>query len=433
MEEGPLGSKINYREEALEQRSVQERYDSAIQIVSPRGWLLLLTIGALVTALIAWSFLGAISYTVTSSGLLIREGEVFDVLATQAGQILEVRVKVGDVLQPGQEVALVDQPDIDKTLQMLKEELVDLERKAVELTQIDQKNFELKKKYYREKARGVGRTVRDKRDQLRLLEDKKKTQEELLSKGLIAKTTLIATTQQLLSLKEELNFSLSELKDISAQESSLLRGVEEQRWFLNQQISEKRREIEKTKSRLEVGSKIICKKAGRVIELKLNAGDYIHTGSSLLTLESLEHEPDSLEVIAYIPVTNGKRVKQGMEMQLVPSFARAEEDGFVLGQVTEISTYPISLQSMIKVTRNASLAESLLATGPVYEVRGRLALDPTTISGFRWSTKKGARYPIHSGTFCTVLITVKKIRPYELVIPAIRSALGEKLPDTQNR
>jgi hypothetical protein len=262
--------------------------------IGENGWLFLLTACVLISALVAWSFIGTVSYTVTSIGLLIRDGEVFDVLSTQAEQLIKVHVKEGDTVQPGQEVGLIDQTDIEKALNILKEDLVDIEKK-----------------------------------------------------------------------------------------------FEEQRLVFNRQINDKRRKIEKVQKQLYV--------------------------------------------VSYISVAEGRRVDSDMEMQVVPFFARPEEDGFVLGRVKSISKYPASLESIMKVTRNASLAEKLLATGPVYEVRGRLIPDPGTVSGFKWSRTKGSGYPIQSGTYCTVLIVVKKIHPYELVIPAIRSVLGDARPEANRQ
>jgi HlyD family secretion protein len=427
-----MSDKIEFRQEALEGLSLAERYDSSVQIIPPSSWMLLVTLGVLLASFVAWSLWGTVSYTVTSQGLLLREGEVFDVLATGGGQLLEVKVKEGEIVQAGQVVGLIDQPDIDKALQMLEEDLGDLKRKAEELSRLDQKNLELKKNYYRGRAGGVGRAMEDKEKQLRLLEDKKQTQEELLRKGLIAKTALLETNQQLLSLKEELNNRRSELRDLSAQEMTAFRGVEEQRWLLEQQISDKQREIERTQKRQEVSSQVLSKAAGRVVEVKLRSGDYVQAGDSLLTLESLELRPESLEVVTYLPVADGKRVHPGMELRVVPSFVKVEEDGFVLGQVTSTSMYPVSMQSILRVTRNAKLAESLLSGGPVYEIRGRLMLDPQTTSGFKWSTHKGRDYPIQSGTYCTGLVTVKRLRPYELVLPAIRSTLGQSIPSVES-
>lgn len=75
--------------------------------MTPKGWLALLALGALIAAGVVWGFLGQIPETVTGKGYLLRSGGVQTVKSLIAGQIVEVHFDVGETVQENQVIARV--------------------------------------------------------------------------------------------------------------------------------------------------------------------------------------------------------------------------------------------------------------------------------------------------------------------------------------
>ena len=59
-----------------------------------------------------------------------------------------------------------------------------------------------------------------------------------------------------------------------------------------------------------------------------------------------------------------------------------------------------------------------------FEVYADLRLDPSTMSGYVWSSSDGPPLDIQTGTMCQALITVEVRRPIELVLPILRKFAG---------
>jgi HlyD family secretion protein len=76
------------------------------------------------------------------------------------------------------------------------------------------------------------------------------------------------------------------------------------------------------------------------------------------------------------------------------------------------------------VLRNEAVAKQMQASGAVTEVRAALIVDPSTPSGFKWSTSKGPPDRIEGATLANVAIIVDRKRPITLVMPFLRKTLG---------
>jgi len=60
----------------------------------------------------------------------------------------------------------------------------------------------------------------------------------------------------------------------------------------------------------------------------------------------------------------------------------------------------------------------------VLKVAGTLEVDPSTPSGFQWSSSQGPPFGISSGTLCKARAITRQVRPIELVLPLLRKFFG---------
>jgi HlyD family secretion protein len=140
-----------------------------------------------------------------------------------------------------------------------------------------------------------------------------------------------------------------------------------------------------------------------------------------MTLEVFDRP---LEVILFIPASDGKRIKPGMEVQISPSSAKREEYGFIEAKVHTISDFPITDTAAQMLLHNQRLTQQLTGQGSVVVAQIYPELDPKTKSGFRWSSSEGPDLTISSGTICDSRIVVRQQRPITLVLPYLRKLFG---------
>jgi HlyD family secretion protein len=130
-----------------------------------------------------------------------------------------------------------------------------------------------------------------------------------------------------------------------------------------------------------------------------------------------------MQAVIYVP-TEGKRIEAGMSARVSPVTVRREEFGFMVGEVEFVSPQPATPEGMQRTLGNPILVQQLTSLGAPFLVRVDLREDPTTPSGFRWSSSQGPSRPVESGTSVSVEVVVEEQRPISLVIPLFRSALG---------
>lgn len=102
-----MGDSSIFRQEALERLSSPEQLDQLMQIVSPRSWLPLITVGGLLGAAIVWGCEGRIPVTTSSHAILAYADEagkeLVGVAHFPAGELAQI--------EPGMDVLLI--PDVE--------------------------------------------------------------------------------------------------------------------------------------------------------------------------------------------------------------------------------------------------------------------------------------------------------------------------------
>ena len=107
-----------FRETAVDRLSSPEGLDTLMRITTPRAWVALLALVAVLGGATVWGVFGHAPDTMEGTGILLRRGGLFEVATEGAGRISELLVKPGDRVRAGQVVARLSQP-LAITLAML--------------------------------------------------------------------------------------------------------------------------------------------------------------------------------------------------------------------------------------------------------------------------------------------------------------------------
>ena len=177
------------------------------------------------------------------------------------------------------------------------------------------------------------------------------------------------------------------------------------------------KEIETLLARNEVTAPV----SGQVIEIKVTIGAAVNPGTAVASIRT---GTSQLEVLLYVPPAEGKRVSAGMQALVSPATVRREEFGAIKGTVKSVSPFPVSFKGMVAVLQNPSLARSFSKDGPPYAGGVTLASDPSTASGFAWTSPKAANQRPTAGTLASVEIKTRSQPPITLAVPLLKELLG---------
>lgn len=363
-----------FRQAALSKIRSPEQLDALLPITSPIGWVALLAIGLALAVVLAWGFMGTILRTATGQGIIVRDSDVgiYEVSSQAAGVVLDVKVQAGDIVQAGQTVATLD-------LSQLKEQLVSSQEALKKLQEQD------------------AAQSKDEAERLENLQEKLANQESLYARGLLTKTPLL-----------ESRSAIYEVKSRSFQR--------------RQQILDQTLKIRENQIKYEQENVVRAAREGRVTEVVVSPGNFVQPGKTIVRLESLKGD---YEALVYVPTLEGKKIREGMVARLAPSIVKPEEYGFILAKVYSVSPLPVTKEYLLsELGGDDNMVQSLLQSGSAIEFVADLEEDPSTPSGFRWSSSDGPDLKLESGTLCQVSIVLERVRPISLLIPYLKKQLG---------
>ncbi|MEA5627193.1 NHLP bacteriocin system secretion protein [Nostoc sp. UHCC 0251] len=469
-----------FRKEALERISSPERLDQIMQVVSFQKWIPLAAFGTLIISVVFWSVVGRIPVTVNGQGMLVFPSKVVALQSLGAGRLLTLKVRVGDVVKKGQVIATIDQAELQKKLQQSRAKLEQLQyqdsnasalqqqRIGLDQVVLQQHRFNLENSL--QSARTVSVLLREKglesihsdrhnlqqrlqtiRDLLPTLRRRYEIRQQLFQEGVISGDTVLASRQELIDGEAKVNDAQSQLKQLDVKEADAqrqylenlnsIRDIQAQLKELDtkkasqaqqdldaltnrkKEIQETEREIAQLQLQLKNTSQIISLYTGQVIELSASPGQLIVQGTAIGSIEA-QDPGGKLMSVAFFPAGEGKKLKSGMKLQITPTTVKREEFGGIVGTIGEISTFPITQEGAVRSVGSAEVVKGLLAQGPQLEAFATLEPDPSTFSSWKWSSSRGPRQKITSGTPTTVRVTVEERAPISFVFPILKSWTG---------
>ena len=182
------------------------------------------------------------------------------------------------------------------------------------------------------------------------------------------------------------------------------------------------KELQDMQFQLSQSSVITASYSGNIVGLSIHRDQYVQPGSVLGNIVSDAEGASS--VILYVPIENGKQITAGMEADISPTTVNREEYGYIIGRVRSVSVHAVSQERMMSTLQNQQLVQAFGGQSAVIEVEVELLRNAETISGYQWSTPKGAPLKIAAGTICIGEVRILSKRPVDMVVPFIRRLFG---------
>jgi HlyD family secretion protein len=420
-----------FREAALERLSTPDRLDQGLKIVGSAEWIGLGALVALIVIGAIWALTIRVPITVAGSGILLEPGGLFEVTSGSRGRLINFSVSPGDQVTAGQEIAKLDQSELQSQLETAKAELRDMqaERDQIAAFQARKKPTlaaatQQKRQSYQDHVKFLG----DRLDQLVVRDTANR---DLMSKGYIAVQKVLDTQLEIGQAEEQRQRDVNGLKDLDFDETKQRVADDQELMQSELKVSSAQRKFDNLAEQLARESSVTSPYAGRVVELRVKLGEIVERGASLFTVipnnaTSAGGHGDQLTAIVYVPSGDGKQIKPGMKVALSPSVAPREEFGFLIGKVRWVAEVPSTPEGMVYTLKNKQLVQTLSNNAAPIEIAVDLEKDAATPSGYKWSSSRGPDLKLNDGTLARADIEIRDMPLLSLVIPPLRQVLAPK-------
>lgn len=393
-----------------------EQLDRMLRVLPAAFWPALTVLLALLLGGLVWSVLAAANTTVSAHGVLLSPLGVADIVAPANGRLARLLVALGDRVRTGQPIAELDQPELEANLTRLRAEGAKLEEQEQQV-----RGFLVSEAASRDRlAAGREEQLRDRIAALRTLEatttELAAIQQDLFNRGLAARDRMLVVRRQLQETQTQRSEAESQLLQIAADREGAVVRAERELLDLAMRRSANVRDIAWTEEERRRRSTVRAPSDGIVVEQVVNIGET--AAAAMPVLRMLPGDAGTgLVGIVYIPPSSGRKVHVGMAAQIMPTAVRVERYGFIEAEVIEVSPIAATREGMMRTLKNSTLVDQLVRDGAPMQAVVRLALDPTTATGFRWSAGQGPLMVLGPGAMVEARIVTDRVPLISLVLP----------------
>ncbi|NER79294.1 MAG: NHLP bacteriocin system secretion protein [Leptolyngbya sp. SIO1D8] len=472
-----------FRQKALERLSSPEQLDQAVRIIRPQDWLPLGVLGALVAVGVIWSVVGRLPMTVTGQGILINPRRMIQFQSPISGQLEGLMVQDGQCVERNQVLATIEPSDLKQQLQLQQERLIQLQQQATEDRDVREQRTALEQEAIAaqqaslqqrlqdaqsltpvlqnqslnaiaEQRSSLQQQLQDARELAPIFAARVQNRQRLLEAGAISEDTLLdvelearQARQNIADLEaqlEQLNLqavetqqryvdNLSKISQIQAQLEELQsrsKRLEQENLeaiqVRNREQQDVQRAIAQLNQQISDNSRIQSPQAGCILEITASAGQVVDPGTRLGTIQVAGGDATMIETtVLYFAVKDGKQIQPGMTVFVTPSPVKRERFGSIVGEVVSVSPFPITRAGAASVVGNPELADQLIGQeGGKIEVVAQLKGDPSTFSGYQWSSSNGPDLKLTLGTTATARVAVEERAPITFLLPILREWSG---------
>ena len=412
-----------FRQAALKRLSTPEQLDRALHVTTPKGWIALVALLAMAAAIGVWSVKGEVSTFVKANGILLsRGGTVVDAVSSGMGTLTGVVPAVGDVVRAGAVVAEVTNQETTEIYRSALAQVEDQTRALEDFKAAGAAEDALIEQNAARQRERLERLERSARQSVAAARERLENHRRLFEERVITRVTVDRSQQALDLAERDLFATLRERDRLESAELQRRNERDRRTAQLESLVQAARRQVKEVETRIDT-QRILAPASGRITEIKASIGAVLGPGQPVVSIRTGEEE--GLGVLIYIPPTDGKRVEAGMEALVTPATVRREEYGALRGRVESVSSFPVSTKGMVAVLQNPDLAKTFSEKGPPYSGRIALEPDPSTASGFAWTSPRAAGQTLSSGTLASIEVKVEAQAPITLVVPLLKKKFGQ--------
>lgn len=406
-----------FQKKAIEAASTPENLASTIHLVRPPFVLALGFLGALALIILIASIFVKVPVTVAGRGVILDEAGVAAVSSQSGGEVLELQVKIGDTVSVNQTVVTLNQPDLEEQVRLQQSALQSLNAERKQIQDFNALKTKAQTEYAADQGARLQESLREQRSLLATYEKQLAERQDLLSRGVIAKTAVIDAETNVASTKSAIASAEAQLGQLDEQAKLDEVDNAERILQIDMQIAEAERQLAQAQGQLSRASVVRAPIAGEIAEMRVSRGDVITADTVVLTILPLHASTDkAASGFLFVPADKGSDIRVGMQTKVYPTTVKRQEFGFVTAKVSDVSLLPVSEEEMMRYFRNQALVEDLLEGGVPFQVTLDLPRADTP-SGLKWSSSEGPPFRVGHGAEFEADVTTRDIRLISFVLP----------------
>lgn len=401
--------------------SPSEDWDTP-QIISPPITFAIAIFSSAVAALLVWAVTYRLPIYASSKGLLYQSPRLSSVTVKTDGLIDDIYVKVGDLVDYGQQLAL-----LDFTNDQIRESTASIQSQLAKDNDTVASNLipgELKQtiESYRKSLNSLNNNLLAQKKVLKKKIKNLENYKSLAAKGYLSEVEYLKYEEDLISMESSIGKLQSEQNKIYAQREStrreLKKALNSSKSSLSQALEEKELKANKLRSAKDITSPI----DGSVVQISKLPGQSVTEGFELFVISPSNSK--GLKGTFLVSGSNAGKIKVGDRALISPSSAPSQRYGYIQGYVESISPYPSNPSAIASFIGSETLAKTVFSE-EMEKLPLLVVVKPEYKNGkLVWEGSKGPEWPIRSGTSANVKIIYKQRLPISYVLPWIRSVTG---------
>ena len=111
-----------------------------------------------------------------------------------------------------------------------------------------------------------------------------------------------------------------------------------------------------------------------------------------------------------------RELKPGQEVQVTPVDLHREDYGYILGHITKVDPFPVSIEDARKQSSIRNFVDMIFPSETAYEVRIVVDTDKADPTKLKWSRTQSGDIRLSSMSFCNVQIITEHKPVYKMFI-----------------
>lgn len=417
-----MSGNIQFSEKALANRVSGTKSHVLTSVKARWTWFLLGSVTLLFGALVAWGFYGSMVETVSGTGVTILSKGVHPIVARGSGSLTTLNIHPGARVGAGQAVGQLHNADIFFNIRKLENEYSLLTSEVSFLKKGIERLTAQKIESDRKRSELLSDISTKQSDSHKRADEVSASYSNLLAQGAASRVNLYQMMDNALQTESALLSTRIQMMETEISQQENL-WIQEQRLLeLNQQLEQKRRDLDLAQKLYKDACWLTVDFDGVVQEVFKEEGDYVHHGEKIGLVAS--DVSDGMYLVAYVPATEQAQIRNGMSAYFAPSVASPSRFGYIKCVVREVSAAPVNPEAVHAELANESLVQMLAARGPMLRVVLEMLPDAESPSGYSWTSRKGYDGRIVNGMVGQVIINTEYRAPATFVIPALRELLN---------
>jgi HlyD family secretion protein len=411
-----------WQEDAGEDAVGSEGLDRLLTVTTSHSWIGLATIAVLIGVAVAWSLIGTLSTYVEGQGVFLRAGgRIASAAASGPGTLSQVLVARGDRVTAGQLVARIASPELEQQVANLRALVAQRDAELQRQRNATRADLDARHAALKDRSTSLTQVEADANHRVEALKRRLADEQQLFEAQIVTRSAVLEVQSRLDQARQDAASAGDQMIQLNLELRDAVVHGEQRVKDAEFALSEAERQLSERLATAQVTAEVRSPVSGSIDEIQMRAGSLVARGQSILTLET---EGEGMVFILFAPLRDGEQIQPGQQVRVSPNWTVREEEGTMVADVAETSKLPITPDGLRTLLHNDALVRNFQNAGPVFMVKVELKPDPSTASGYAWTSSKGAPVKVDPGSFGEAEVRVKSQRPISLAIPALRRWTG---------